>query len=290
MRNEYFLQKTIEGEQIDYLYHLGLSNQSEELTFMVNIKNVVMAGSGDRIDRMARTYEASIELCDSFMFEKNERFEAYYVHDTLFISHGMGMASASICLQEVLKLLYYIAHGDMNRVNDIFICRVGTSGGFGVEPGTIVVTEHAYMTDLSPYKLKNSEITFDPTYPNQVVRAIIKANPNTNITSGVTLSGDDFYVEQLREDGAIIEGGIAITKDAMFSVYETANVKNMEMEAAMIAGVCNDFGHSNFATICATLVDRFKGDQVTSTPTELAEYSMNAEAAVFNYLKTRKES
>ena len=122
-------------------------------------------------------------------------------------------------------------------------------------------------------------------FPKNVINGIVKANSDINLEVGVTLSCDDFYLEQLREDGALVST-TKKNKKEIFQRYVDEGVKNIEMEAAVIATLCNAFGHKNFATICCTLLDRFKLDQVTSTPKELKEFSDNAESVLFNYLKT----
>ena len=285
MRNDKFLKKVLNKEVVDYLYHIGLTNESPEIKKMSNIKAVIMAGSRKRIQRMAKQYKANGER---FTLEKKERFYGEYVGDTLFISHGMGIPSMSICLQEVLKLIYYVYDGDMKKVNNVFICRVGTSGGLQLPEGSIVITKESYMADLTPYRIKrlgNNNITFDGSYPQEVIDRILKANEGININIGNTVSGDSFYLEQLRQDGATIfldEG----EREQVFEAFIKKGIKNIEMEAAAIPAFCKDFGHTNFATVCATLVDRFHDDQVDSSPEELKQYSRNAEQVIFNYLKS----
>ena len=287
MRNEKYLQKVLNKEVVDYLYHIGLTSESEEIKKMKNIKAVVMAGSRKRIQRMAAEYQGNKE---SFVLEKKERFYGEYKGDVLFISHGMGIPSMSICLQEVLKLIYYVKHGDMEAVNKIFICRVGTSGGLQLPEGSIVLTKESFMADLKPYKIKrlgNDNLTYSGSYPQNVIDAIIESNKNENIkiNIGNTISGDDFYLEQLRQDGAtiILDEG---ERDKVFKAFVDKGIKNIEMEAAAIPAFCGDFGHYNYATVCATLVDRYHDDQVNSTAEQLKEYSLRAERVIFNYLKT----
>ncbi len=62
----------------------------------------------------------------------------------LCVSHGMGMPSMLILLHEIAKLLMYA------QAKDFCFIRVGTSGGLGVEPGTVVVSNAAVNTELRP--------------------------------------------------------------------------------------------------------------------------------------------
>lgn len=284
-RNDKYLKKILKGEKIDYLYHIGLNSQSDELKLMKNIKAVIMAGSPNRIKRMAKNYKGK-----RFKFKKNERFYAEYVKDVLFISHGMGGPSISICLHEILKMIYYIKKGSMRDVNKVFICRIGTSGGFNIPAGSLVLTKKALMPNLEDYYVKrkgreDNKIKFNSEYPLSVIKKIINVNEESKIYIGNTINCDDFYSEQLREDGAIIDLNNN-EKEKLFHSFVEKRVLNMEMESAVIPAVCKSFGHKNYATICCTLLDRTQKDQVTSTPNELKKFSLNAEKAIFNYLDT----
>ena len=69
----------------------------------------------------------------------------YKVGPVLSISHGMGIPSAGILLHEVIKLMYHAG------VKDPVFIRIGTCGGIGLPPGTVVVTEEALDGQLRPY-------------------------------------------------------------------------------------------------------------------------------------------
>lgn len=49
----------------------------------------------------------------------------------------MGVPSIGILLHEVIKLMYHA------KVKDPLFFRIGTCGGIGLEPGTVVITEEA---------------------------------------------------------------------------------------------------------------------------------------------------
>ena len=59
--------------------------------------------------------------------------------------HGMGIPSVGILLHEVIKLMYHA------KVKDPVFFRVGTCGGIGLEPGTVVVSEEVVDGMLNPY-------------------------------------------------------------------------------------------------------------------------------------------
>lgn len=56
----------------------------------------------------------------------------------LCVSHGVGSSTMSVVLHELIKLVRYA-----KCVDPLFI-RIGTSGGLGVKPGTVVVSRKGY--------------------------------------------------------------------------------------------------------------------------------------------------
>ncbi len=73
------------------------------------------------------------------------RFAMYKVGPVLSVSHGMGVPSISILLNELIRLLQ---HAGASR--DVVFVRVGTSGGLGVPGGTVVVSDEALDGMLRP--------------------------------------------------------------------------------------------------------------------------------------------
>ncbi len=282
------MDKVLAGELVDHLYHLGISSADDCLKKMKDLKAVVMAGSGQRIARMANAWHENNKDGVFFKFPKDERFTIFYSSGVLFCSHGMGMPSTSIALHELMKLVYYVKKGSIQDIDKVFWCRVGTSGGL-VEPGTVVVTTQALCPDLKPYRLfvLGKEQKFDPNFPIDTVEKIITANVNSKVPliTGKTIGGDCFYIEQNRIDGAI---SFCDDKEKLkwLKKIEKAGVKNIEMESPVVAAFLNHWGFSNFAVICCILVNRTKGDQVKSTKDELDRYSLNAEAVLWNYLNS----
>ena len=55
------------------------------------------------------------------------------------------MGSASIMLNEMLKLIYFC------KLENVKIIRMGSSGGLGVNPGTLVITKTALNPLLEPF-------------------------------------------------------------------------------------------------------------------------------------------
>jgi uridine phosphorylase len=69
--------------------------------------------------------------------EASDRYSLYKVGPVISVNHGIGCPSMSILLHELIKLVKYAG------CKDVTFFRIGTSGGIGVEPGTLVVTSES---------------------------------------------------------------------------------------------------------------------------------------------------
>lgn len=284
--NKAYLDDIVKNKKLDHLYHFGISSSDDILEKLKNLKAIILTGSAIRTKRMAKTWAGKQK--NILTFPKKERFSTYYTSDVLFSSHGMGMPSMSIALEELMKLVYYVKKGNLEEINKVFWARVGTSGGL-VEPSTIVISTEGLCSNFKPYKLfiLGKNYTFDSRFPVRIINKIINANADSNIKiiKGKTVGANTFYLEQNRTDGAMSLFG-ENEKLKWLKKAENLGIRNIEMEAPLMAGFLNHWGFKNFADICCVLVNRLEGDQVSLTKKELEEYSINAEKVLFNYLKT----
>lgn len=288
--NRAYLDRILDGSQTDFYYHFGISSNEALLESLRGVRAIVIAGSGERIRKLAGHWSALNHCADILEFPKEERFVTRYTAGILFASHGMGMPSASIAVQELMRMLYVLKRGDPEAMDQVFWVRVGTSGGVGLPGGSVVVSTAGLMSDLRPYRLLrggDGEYWFDGTFPASTCREIIAtgAENGLHVIPGKTVAGNDFFLEQFRLDGAICFE-TPETRTAWLQRLYNNGVRNIEMEGAMLAGYLNHWGFSSFAMICTTLLDRLQGDQVKSTPEELQVFSEKAEAVLFNYLQS----
>lgn len=286
--NHAFLDPVVAGDQVDVYYHFGLSSADPVIEKLRDVRAIMMAGSGARIDEFARTWSRMNGDAEITALPKEERFVTRYCAGVLFASHGMGMPSASIAVQELMRLVYFLKRGDPDALAAVFWARVGTSGGVGLPGGTIVVTTEGVMADLRPYRVLNGgmgEYWFDSTFPRDVAEDIVAANSSSGlkVVLGKTVAGNEFFLEQFRLDGAVCME-TPETKMAWLEWIHDNGVRNIEMEGAMLAGYLNHWGFPRFAMICCTLLDRLQGDQVTATPEQLGKYSDDSGAALMAYL------
>lgn len=288
--NGEFLDSVLRGDRVDYYYHYGVDSSLDILTPLRDVRAIVMAGSGERIRGFADRWSRMNQDAPIIAFPSEDRFVTRYCHGVLFVSHGMGMPSASIAVQEAMRMLYFLKDGDLDALDQVFWARVGTSGGVDLPPGTMVLSTEALMADLKPFRLLqggHGEYWFDGTFPAASRAAIIAANAGNGIeiVEGKTVSGNEFYLEQFRLDGAINFETLE-SKQAWLQWVAENGVRNIEMEGAMLAGYLNYWGFRRFAMICTTLLNRLEGDQVTSTSEELHRFTDQAGEVLFNYLAT----
>ncbi|MCV7339891.1 uridine phosphorylase [Mycobacterium haemophilum DSM 44634] len=291
--NHAFLDGVLDGSHEDVYYHVGVASADPILDELRDVKAVILAGTGERIIKFADRWSelnGGSQVSPVIAFPKEDRFVTRYTAGVLFASHGMGMASASIALQELMRLVFFLKRGDLKALDQVFWCRVGTSGGVGLPGGTVVVSSEALMADLQPYRLLrggDGEYWFDGRFPADTHNAIIAANEGIDdltVVSGRTVSGNEFFLEQFRLDGAVCLE-TPQTKMAWLRWLDENGVRNIEMEGAMIASYLNHWGFPKFAMICCTLLNRLEGDQVTASPEQLRKFSEDSGAALFNYLK-----
>jgi len=288
--NHAFLDGVIDGNRKDVYYHFGVTSSDPILETLRGVRAVIMAGSGGRIKEFAQRWSALSGDPEIVAFPKEDRFVARYTGGVLFASHGMGMPSASIAVQELMRLVFFLKRGDLDAMADVFWCRVGTSGGVGLPGGTVVVCSEGLMADLKPYRLlrgRDGEYWFDGHFPAATCDAIIAANADTDfdIVAGKTVAGNEFFLEQYRLDGAVCLETLE-SKMAWLKWLDENGVRNIEMEGAMLAGYLNHWGFGKFGMICSTLLNRLEGDQITATPAQLHKFSEDSGVALFNYLTT----
>lgn len=289
--NHEFLDSVVAGTSVDNYYHFGVASDDPILESLRGVRAVVMAGSGARIQDFAQRWSVISGDSTIIAFPKEDRFVTRYTGGVIFCSHGMGMPSASIAVQEMMRMVYFLTRGDLDALDDIFWARVGTSGGVGLPGGTVVVSDAGLMPDLKPYRLfrgARGTYWFDGDFPAATREAIIAANADSghSVVSGTTIATHEFFIEQFRLDGAIRMETVESKQEFLQWLFDHG-VRNIEMEGAMLAAYLNYWGFPSFAMICAVLLDRLHGDQMTATAQELHQYSEDSGDVLFRYLQQR---
>ncbi|KAH8406974.1 hypothetical protein KR222_002130, partial [Zaprionus bogoriensis] len=252
----------------DVLYHLGMSTDTTDFPKVFgDVRFVVMGGTAQRMEQFANTIMGDIGLKMSSgvqlknMSEQAKRYAMYKVGPVLCVSHGIGGPSISIVLHEVIKIMHYA------KCQDPVFFRIGTSGGIGIEPGTVVVTKEAVDGQLRPShevvvhtspQLRSTKLNEELV--DELISISNECRDCYKTVSGKTLCANDFYEGQSRLDGAFCDYG-PDQKKSFLKKIAGEGVVNMEMESTAFAALTNQAGIKS-AVICVTLLDRQEGDQV----------------------------
>jgi len=272
------------GDQVDFLYHLGLDT-SMDLSQFKDVRFVCMGGSAVRAEAFAETLRkqfAPDTKGPPQAIGKTERYSIFKVGQIISCSHGIGMPSMLILLHEMAKLLHYAGAVGVSYI------RIGTCGGVGLEPGTIAVSTCGVCGTLEPVH-EAIELGVRKTYPadldKELSDKLVAAAKEIDVSAvaGKTMGTDDFYEAQGRCDGALKPGYTDEDKMNFLKKAHAAGVRNIEMEASAFGAFCGRAGISG-AIVCAALVNRLKGDQVTSTPEQLGKFSLDAQRVVAHLL------
>ena len=286
--NHAFLDGVLAGDHVDNYYHFGVASDDPVLDGFRDVHAIILAGSRNRIRDFAQRWSALHDGAPVVALPKEDRFVTRYCNGVLFVSHGMGMPSASITVQELMRMVFFLKGGDLEAMSEVFWARIGTSGGVGLPGGTVVVTTEGVMADLGPYRLlkgSSGEYRFDGTFPADVAEAVVAASAGTGIPveMGRTVAGNEFFLEQFRLDGAVCME-TPESKMAWLEWIHAEGVRNIEMEGAMLAGYLNHWGFPSFAMICTTILNRLEGDQVTASNEELNSYTERTWNVLCDYL------
>uniref|UniRef100_A0A7I5E9I9 PNP_UDP_1 domain-containing protein n=1 Tax=Haemonchus contortus TaxID=6289 RepID=A0A7I5E9I9_HAECO len=255
LRNKY-----LENVDDDFLYHFGFGLKTVDIpkTF-ADVKFVCTGGSPTRLKLYAEWFSKECKLDCSENLSKSDRFVMYKTGPVLWINHGMGTPSLSIMLVEALKLLHHA------NAKDVKFIRLGTSGGVGVEPGTVVVTTNAMNAELNDKYVQwiGGKKYERDTHLDEDLRKDLIALANEKkipVESGLTMCADDFYEGQMRLDGFFCEYKTEDKFHFLKRIHEKG-VRNIEMESTCFASMTFRAG-VKAAIVCVTLLNRIKGDQV----------------------------
>lgn len=276
---------------VDFLYHFGLNSSMDLQSAFGDVKYVCMGGSADRAETFANKVAEELKIPlpgnSAQPIAKTERFSLFKVGPVISVSHGMGMGSISICVNEIAKLLEYAGC----KQGEVKFIRIGTSGGVGVEGGDVVIADEALNAKLEPQFVKvvlGKERAYPTTLDKDLSVDLMTCREDINAVFGKTIGTNDFYEEQARLDGALDPGYTEEEKmEFIKEAYEKGG-RNFEMESPEFASFCLRAGIPA-AIVCCALLNRLNGDQVDATPEQLAQYSDNAQQVVINYIRKKLE-
>lgn len=276
----------------DILYHIALGNKTHNLKDMFHdVKFVCFGGSPSRMKKFAEYMVDALNyklpagqgLVD--IAGGSDRYVLYKVGPVLSVSHGMGIPSLSIIFHEVFKLLYHA------QCTDVTFFRIGTSGGLGLEPGSVVITEEAVDELLRPYmevtvmgQIKEHPSRLSRELAEELVTLASDDHEHKTII-GKTMCTNDFYEGQARLDGAFCDHNEA-AKMAFLRRMHREGIRNIEMESLCFAAYSYRAGIKS-AVVCVTLLDRLKGDQITTPHDVMEDWQMRPQRLVVKYIRKK---
>uniref|UniRef100_A0A915A0I4 Nucleoside phosphorylase domain-containing protein n=1 Tax=Parascaris univalens TaxID=6257 RepID=A0A915A0I4_PARUN len=275
-------------ENEDFLYHFGISKTKDNIpTVFGDVKFVCTGGSGPRLALFAEMFSKETGVPCSDNLSKSDRFVMYKAGPVLWINHGMGNPSISIMLVEVIKLLHYAGASNVRAF------RLGTSGGVGVEPGTVVLSTSALNGELQEYHIQyilGKKVLRSTLLNHSLIEELAEMAKKVSVPAecGKTLCADDFYEGQARLDGEFCAYTSKDKYDFLQTLYKKG-VRNIEMEstcfASMFRRVCIPA-----AVVCVTLLNRMKGDQIQLDKETYTDYEMRPFKLVTAYIKEKMKS
>ncbi|XP_045142302.1 uridine phosphorylase 1 isoform X3 [Echinops telfairi] len=199
------------------------------------------------------------------------------------VKHGMGIPSIAIMLHELIKLLYHA------RCSNITIIRIGTSGGIGLEPGSVVISQQAVDACFKPefeQIILGKRVVRSTHLNNQLVQELLLCSTELDefpVVVGNTMCTLDFYEGQGRLDGALCSYTEKDKQQYLKAAY-AVGIRNIEMESSVFAAMCAS-SNLRAAVVCVTLLNRLDGDQITSSHDVLTEYQQRPQRLVGYFIK-----
>ncbi|VDD93207.1 unnamed protein product [Enterobius vermicularis] len=277
------LNPILAKENEDHLYHFGIKRTTVDLpkTFG-DVRFVCCGGSPARLTLYAEKFAKDLGLEVGKNLSQTDRYVLYKTGPVLWISHGIGAASLSIMLVETIKLLHYA-----NAKNVTFI-RLGTSGGLGVPPGTVVISNGAVNGEVQEFHIqyiRGKKVLRPAIFDEQLWNDLYNLGKELNmpVATGKTMCADDFYEGQSRLDGAFCDYTEKDKFDFLNELH-SKGVRNIEMEATCFSAMTHRAG-IKAAIVCTTILDRMKGDQVQVEHSDYLDYEMRPYNLVSEYIK-----
>ncbi|CAG9760036.1 unnamed protein product [Ceutorhynchus assimilis] len=274
----------------DILYHIALGSKSHDLVEMFgDVKFVCMGGTPKRMETSAHYIMEEIgykiptgtTLMD--ISQHSYRYSIYKVGPVISVSHGIGSSSIGVLLHEMIKLMYHA------KAEDPIFFRIGTCGGLGLEPGTVVISDDA-MNGLGNHyyslpilgKVLKRPVKLDKKLVREL-KALVAQDDPYDTTTGTTMCAEDFYEGQGRIDGAFCDY-TEVEKQEYLKSLVTQGVKNIEMESVPFSALTHQAG-IKAAIVCVTILNRLKGDQIAVPKEVITQYQQRLQILATRYIK-----
>ncbi|XP_062613616.1 uridine phosphorylase 1-like [Saccostrea cucullata] len=278
----------------DHLYHLALDTQKDDLEKMFgDVRFVCFGGQPSRMEKFSAFVAEELKINDH---EKDgdrpknyasgtDRYSIHKVGPVLSVSHGIGIPSLSVVFNEIIKLIYYA------KCKDVEFFRIGTCGGVGLEPGSVVVTDKAVDGEMNPYyklTVLGKPVKRLAKVDQSLVESLLRCqepDDEFQTVKGTTLCADDFYEGQARLDGAFCEYEEE-DKMKFLQDLKEKGIRNIEMESLGFLAMCH-FAGVKGAVACVTLLDRLKEDTLSCDVSMLKKWQERPQILVLRHIKKK---
>lgn len=243
------------------------------------VRFVLLCGTPSRARDIARRFKstATPNLC---------RTDRYYlvqpIPTVLVAAHGIGTGSIDVLLHEIYILLTQACAREWCFV------RLGSCGGVGVPPGTLVVTRRVVNGGFRPV-LRLFVLGKETEFPAELNGGLserllsnVQAQDGVECIYGDTLCAETFHIAQGRRDG----GFCTFSKGERMAFLEKcrdSGIVNLEMESLAL-GAFGTKVNIPTAVVCVVLVDRLEQETPSESEGRLAGYQKRAVDAVVNFV------
>lgn len=249
---------------VDYLYHLGLDSSMDLPKIFGDVEYVILTRSFNNAELVAnefvkKFYKIKDVNIKCMTIGKNERFHIHKVHNSLIVSHGIGVPSLLICLNEIVKLLWH------SKVENPKFFRTGPADGLGVPPGSIVLGTSALD---NAFKSEFVSIEFGETYiypaplDTEFTQDVAKFARSYQPILGQIIGGVGYYTGQARLNGSMPLTYTPEEQSAYLDKAYNLGVRSLDMEVLGFAAFCQQLAIPG-CEVNSILVDRFKSDQIS---------------------------
>lgn len=287
------------------LYHIGYRFPEDGhivRELFSDISVVLLCGTPSRAAKLARaTAGDKSEMLLNYC--RTDRFTVFRPTPRVLVaSHGIGLGSIDCLLQDIYHML--LASG----VTDWLFLRVGSSGGVGVPPGTIVVSRRALNSNLQPdlvVKALGKEYHFPGRLSNtisnhffdfvqkrqaqqkqkQLLQKDSQWYRNSTVVLADTLCAETFFDAQGRVDGVKPPYTNEERKEYLLRCFREG-VRNIEMESLPLAAFAARVGLPALV-VSAVFVDRLKSETPTDTFDMLSEFENRCVDLVVQFVLER---
>lgn len=277
---------------VDHLYHIALDTSDIQKLEDIfgDVKFVCFGGQPSRMEGFVNLINKELGLNNNGPAPENhaagtDRYCVYKAGPILSVSHGIGMPSLSVVFNEIVKLMHYA------KCRDVTFFRIGTCGGVGIEPGSVVLTEKSVDGEFSNfYKIfiLGKRVERPAVVDEQLLQDLKSCaleDDEFRTVKGTTMCTEDFYECQARLDGAFCDYGEE-EKMAFLETLRQQNVVNIEMESLGFLAMCRHAGIKG-AVVCVTLLDRLQEDYVSADIPKLKRWQLRAQQLVLRYIKKK---